>query len=108
MANYYRITAYHKEKDISIIMDSYGLFEKKWQFSADLIRRGFDIIEVSDIDQIIDVNITRLTEPDYEKFILRANEHGQPKYIEQDVDDVTYKAVMVEGKIYIPDNTQVI
>ena len=46
MANYYRITAYHKEKDISIIMDSYGLFEKKWQFSADLIRRGFDIIEV--------------------------------------------------------------
>lgn len=48
MANYYRITAYHKEKDISIIMDSYGYFEKKWQFSADLIRRGFDIIEVSD------------------------------------------------------------
>ena len=31
------ISAYHKEKDISIIMDSYGLFEKKWQFSADLI-----------------------------------------------------------------------
>lgn len=28
MANYYRITAYHKEKDVSIIMDSYGLFEK--------------------------------------------------------------------------------
>lgn len=45
MANYYRITAYHKEKDISIIMDSYGLFEKKWQFSADLIRRGFDIMK---------------------------------------------------------------
>ena len=29
--NYYRITAYHPEKDISIIMDSLGLFEKKWQ-----------------------------------------------------------------------------
>ena len=57
MANYYRITAYHKEKDISIIMDSYGLFEKKWQFSADLIRRGFDIIEVSDDTQFLDGNI---------------------------------------------------
>ena len=27
--NYYRITAYHPEKDISIIMDSFGLFEKE-------------------------------------------------------------------------------
>ena len=44
----------------------------------------------------------------FDKFILRANEHGQPKYIEQEVNGITYKAVMVEGKIYIPDNTQVI
>ena len=108
MANYYRITAYHKEKDISIIMDSYGFFEKKWQFSADLIRRGFDIIEVSDDTQFLDGNIERLTEPDYEKFMLRANEHGQPKYIKQEINGITYKAVMVEGKIYIPDNTQII
>lgn len=42
--NYYRITAYHPEKDISIIMDSFGLFEKKWQFSADLIKKGFKIL----------------------------------------------------------------
>ena len=87
-------------------MNIYGLFEKQWQFSADLVKRGFKIIEVSDIDQVIDVNITRLTEPDYEKYILRANEHGKPRYIEQEVDGVTYKAVMVEGKIYIPKNNQ--
>ena len=49
--NYYRITAYHPEKDISIIMDSFGLFEKKWQFSADLIKKGFKILEVSDGSQ---------------------------------------------------------
>lgn len=67
MANYFRITAYHPEQDFCMIMDTYGLFEKKWQFSADLIKRGFKILEVSDIDQVIDVNITRLTEPDYEK-----------------------------------------
>ena len=51
MNNYFRITAYHPEKDISIIMDSFGLFEKKWQFSADLIKKGFKILEVSDFRQ---------------------------------------------------------
>lgn len=102
MANYYRITAYHKEKDISIIMDSYGLFEKKWQFSADLIRRGFDIIEVSDDTQFLDGNIERLTVPEPEKFVLRASACGRPKYIEQEVDGITFKAVMIEYKIYIP------
>ena len=56
MANYFRITAYHPEQDFCMIMDTYGLFEKKWQFSADLIKRGFKILEVSDIDQVIDVN----------------------------------------------------
>ena len=83
MANYYRITAYHKEKDISIIMDSYGYFEKKWQFSADLIRRGFDIIEVSDDTQFLDGNIERLTEPKQDKLILRACSMGEPSRIIQ-------------------------
>ena len=45
--NYYRITAYHPEKDISIIMDSFGLFEKKWQFSADLIKRGLNGVRLT-------------------------------------------------------------
>ena len=40
MANYFRSTAYHPEQDFCMIMDTYGLFEKKWQFSADLIHEG--------------------------------------------------------------------
>lgn len=103
MANYYRITAYHKEKDISIIMDSYGLFEKKWQFSADLIRRGFDIIEVSDDTQFLDGNIERLTE-ETDKYVLRANAQGKPTYSTKVIDGVEYKAVTVEYKTYIPNN----
>ena len=101
MANYYRITAYHKEKDISIIMDSYGLFEKKWQFSADLIRRGFDIIEVSDDTQFLDGNISRLTE-ETDKYVLRANAKGKPKYINKTIDGITYKAIQVGDSYYIP------
>lgn len=104
MANYYRITAYHKEKDISIIMDSYGLFEKKWQFSADLIKRGLKILEVSSDEQFIDVNIDKLTEEEPDKFILRAHADGKPEYLQQNVGGVTYKAVKVGDKIYIPNN----
>ena len=103
MANYYRITAYHKEKDISIIMDSYGFFEKKWQFSADLIRRGFDIIEVSDDTQFLDGNIERLTKEYPDKFILRATANGEPEYFEKNIGGTTYKAVKVGDKTYIPN-----
>lgn len=102
MANYYRITAYHKEKDISIIMDSYGYFEKKWQFSADLIRRGFDIIEVSSDEQFININIDKLVEEKPNKLILRALAEGSPKYLEYDIDGATYKAIIVGKKTYIP------
>lgn len=102
MANYYRITAYHKEKGISIIMDSYGLFEKKWQFSADLIKKGFDILEVSDDSQFIDGNIERLTDEYPAKFVLRAYVEGKPEYLTQTIGGTSYKAVKVGDKIYIP------
>ena len=102
--NYYRITAYHPEKDISIIMDSFGLFEKKWQFSADLIKKGFKILEISDDSQFIDVNINKLTEEEPDKFILRAYADGNPELIEKTINSTTYKAVKVGEKIYIPNN----
>ena len=104
MANYYRITAYHIEKDISIIMDSFGLFEKKWQFSADLIKRGFKILEISDETQFLDGNIERLTEKNPDKFVLRASAAGRPIYSTQSIGDTKYNAVTVEGKTYIPNN----
>ena len=46
MKTYFRITAYHKEKDFSVILDTYQMFEQLWEFSALLIEKGFDIIEV--------------------------------------------------------------
>lgn len=102
IANYYRITAYHKEKDISIIMDSYGLFEKKWQFSADLIRRGFDIIEVSDDTQFLDGNIERLSVPKQDKLTLRACSMGKPSRITRSVGNEQRNAIQVNDKVYIP------
>lgn len=84
-------------------MDSFGLFEKKWQFSADLIKRGLKILEVSSDEQFIDININKLTEePD--KFILRAHADGKTEYLEKTIGGTTYKAVKVGDKIYIPNN----
>ena len=83
-------------------MDSYGFCEKKWQFSADLIRRGFDIIEVSDDTQFLDGNIERLTIPEPEKLVLRAASCGRPKTGSEQINGTTNKTITVEDKTYIP------
>lgn len=95
MNNYYRITAYHPDKDFSIIMDSYGLFEKKWQFSADLITKGFKILEVSDDSQFTEGNIPLLETPS-DKYILRAYANGKP--------DIVGIKVTLKDKYYICNN----
>ena len=85
-------------------MDSYGLFEKKWQFSADLIKRDFKILEISDDTQFLDGNIKRLFEEYPDKYVLRANADDRPEYLEQTIGETTYKAVKVGDKIYISNN----
>ena len=95
MNNYFRITAYHPEKDVSVIMDRYGLFEKKWQFSADLIKKGFKILEVSDDTQFTEGNIPLLVKPS-NKYLLRAYSNGKP--------NITGAKVSLNGKYYICNN----
>lgn len=107
MTNYFRITGYCPENDFCFIMDSNGMFEKKWQFSSFLVQKGLKILEISDNETFIDINITK-TEENKEKIFLRANSDGKPKYIEQEVDGIKYKAVQVADKIYIPDRSQTI
>ncbi len=104
MSNYFRITAYHPEQDISIIMDSNGLFEKLWQFSADLIQKGFKVIEVGNDEKFLEGQIS-LCEPIPDKYILRANAKGKPQYTTLTIDGITYKAICVENRCYVPDRT---
>ena len=47
MQTYYRITAYHNEKDYSIIIDACNLYDALWKLSVDLINRGYTIVEAS-------------------------------------------------------------
>ena len=76
MNDYYRITAYHPETDISVILDSYGRFEKLWQFSAFLVARKFKIVAVDKSENISFGNIAK-TNYDDKNIIIRAYDKGE-------------------------------
>ncbi len=104
MNNYYRITGYCEQKDFCFIIDCYGKFEKLWQFSSYLIQKGLKVLEVGNAEKFLDGNLERITEPT-DKLILRATAHGKPDYTTQNVGGITYKAICVENKRYVPDKT---
>ena len=107
MNNYFRITGYSEQEDFCFIIDCYGMFEKLWQFSSYLLQKGLKILEVGSDIKFLDGNIARIEEnPD--KLILRASAKGKPEYTTQSINGVTYKAVKVADKIYIPDRTQTV
>ena len=90
--NYFRVTIYDKTNNISAILDSNGMFEKLWQFSAYLVSKGLNIIDASKLENIIDNNI-KPTGEDTEHIILRATQDGkvEPKDYVIKVADKFYK-----------------
>lgn len=103
--NHFRITGYDPKYNFSFIVDSNGKFEKLWQFSAYLISKGIKVIEASKQEQILDINIEPAPQ-DNEHIILRANVENKPKYLTQTINDVTYKAIKVADKLYVPNKEQ--
>lgn len=91
MANYFRITAYHPTENLSVIMDSNGLFEKLWQFSSFMVSKGFKIIEVGGEDKFNEGNMPKV-ERDNVHIIVRACKSGLP--------EITGNRIKVEGKTY--------
>lgn len=98
--NYFRITGYNQENDFCFILDSNGMFEKLWQFSAYIISKGLKVLEVAKIEDIIDINIEKV-EQDSEHIFLRATANGKPEYVDQQVNGTTYKAIKVADSLYI-------
>ena len=95
---YYRITAYHSDEDISVILDSYGKFETLWDFSATLVSSGFKIITLCRAEAIAESTFPLIEKTD--KIAVRAIGKGLP-----DVQDMVYnnrkvKAITVYDKIY--------
>ena len=107
MTKYFRVTAYCKEHDFSFIMDTNGLYEKLWELSAELIKNGMSIIEASSEEKFLDVNIEKVyDEP--KQMILRATAKGKPQTVTYTLNGITYKALRVGEKLYIPDRSEVV
>ena len=51
---------------------------------------------------MLDVNIEPAPQ-DNEHIILRANADDKPEYVEQTINGITYKAIKVANKMYIPN-----
>lgn len=78
MNNYFRITARSLDGSYCFIADSYGHFEKLWQFSAYLIEKGFKIIAVNAEGKFEFGNIPK-ADPDPDHILIRACAKGSPK-----------------------------
>ncbi len=102
--NHFRVTAYHPTEDITVLIDSYGKFEKLWQLSSMLVIKGFKILEASDSTKFIDVTVPSI-EPNKDKLYLRACMVGKPDVLLQDIDGKRVKVLLVENRMYIPDKT---
>ena len=77
-------------------MDSYGKFEKLWQFSAYMVQKGFKVLEVGSEGSFTDGNIEKETEIEPEKIILRAYTTGKPT--------IENGRVEIDGKFYTFNN----
>ena len=76
MSNYFRITAYSPNEDVCMIVDSNGRHEKLWQFSAELVAKGFNILAVGNDTKFTEGNIPKTKESD--KILSRACMKGTP------------------------------
>ena len=102
MNNYFRITAYHNEHNVSAIFDAFGRYEKLWQFSAELVKKGFKIIKVNRADGFLVGNIQLLTEKS-PKIRLRAASEGEPLIEPDAYEGKPCEMVIIGDKAYIPD-----
>lgn len=94
MNNIFRITGYCAQSDVCFIADSFGKFEKLWQFSSYLLNKGVEIIAVNASGKFTNGNIEP-TKPN-DNIIIRACAMGKPQIVNG--------IITVNGKSYKPDN----
>ena len=102
MLNYFRITAYHPKKDLSVVMDSNEIYQRLEQFKAYLILKGFEVVEASSDKKFLCGDIAK-AEPNSDRPVFRAYAAGKPQYTILERDGIIYRAIRVGSKAYIPD-----
>ena len=91
MNNYFRITGYHKEKNVCFIADSNGRFQALWEFSAFLVSKGIEIVAVGKYERLAYSNIES-AEADTDCIIVRACDIGRP--------NISNGIITIHGKFY--------
>ena len=102
MSNYFRVTGNYPEKNVTFIADSNGKFEKLWQFSSYLVKKGCKVIAISSEDKFLDGNIQKVPE-NAQQFIIRTCAMGTETETNETINGIYYKALRVGDLIYIPD-----
>ncbi len=97
--NYYRITAYHPDEDISVILDSNGRFDALWEFSVFLIEKGFKIIEVARDDGFDPGTLAKTAATP--RITLRAIQADRPKLSLTERNGKRYKEITVAKHHYL-------
>lgn len=94
MNNYFRITVYSEEHNISAIFDSNGRYEKLWMFTSFFVKNNWKLLALAKDGEFEDGNLPRLKE-DTEHIFLRACMKGK-------VENVNGK-ICILGKEYKSD-----
>ena len=103
----FRITAYHKELDISVIMDCDGKFNYLQQFSLYMQNKGFMVLEQDKEDTMLNGNI-KPPKSFPNNIILRACQYGEPKETTITQNGITYRAIKVNRKVYVPNKDRTV
>ena len=87
------------KKDISVILDSNGMFEKLWQFSSYLVQKGFKILEVGTGENLVEGTCPVVSEMS-KRILLRGIDRGQPRIETTTYQERPCKAITLYDKVY--------
>ena len=99
MKKHFRITAYNKEKNYSIIIESNGMFDESWQFSSYITKKNLQIIAVGNVEEESSNNEIETIYNN--KMILRAIDKGIPNIAKQEIDGKCRRIITIKDFTYL-------
>ena len=83
--NYFRITIYNQEHNVTAILDSNGYYEKKWMLSSFFVKLGWTVVNIVSINEISLTNIPSI-EPNKDCLVLRACKIGKAEINDKSIN----------------------
>ena len=97
--DYYRITAYHPDEDISVILDSNGKFDTLWEYSSHLVSQGFKILALCRENAFAECTFPLIENS--KKLAVRAIAKGIADINDFECNNRKCRSISVGDKIYV-------